>query len=298
MADNRRGKREVMSDEEIDEHITKGCALREDKNLLEALAKFEQVKGMLSSQQYDLKLDVLSCLQGTSKEIYDDLKEQENNDTTEDAQRTRVQAEKRFPYAERATRYADDYIQMQDFNLIHEEGQDQEVLEEDAQGMIDSCAKEFIKIRLDLKDYTMDEQLRKYEILLKNCHEKNFKYFFLINYQHAKLLYKKAASMDTSTFANVNKALGVLEVAKKQFKRAEDCTTKAAQKYGYGHGKDDKVINLKEAMEQKEYSYKSQQSILNAEYIIEDIMEREEYKEISEIQQDEDVVVELQDAVD
>lgn len=144
----------------------------------------------------------------------------------------------------------------------------------------------------------MDEQLRKYEILLKNCHEKNFKYFFLINYQHAKLFYKKAASMDTSTYANVNKALGVLEVAKKQFKRAEDCATKAAQKYGYGHGKDDKVINLKQAMEKKEYSYKSQQSILNAEYVIEDIMEREEYKEISEIQEDEDVVIELQDAVD
>ena len=164
--------------------------------------------------------------------------------------------------------------------------------------MIDSCLKEFIKIRLDLKDYSMDEQLRKYEILLKNCHEKNFKYFFLINYQHAKLLYKKAASMDTSTFANVNKALGVLEVAKKQFKRAEDCATKAAKKYGYGHGKDDKVINLKQAIEKKDYSYKSQQSILNAGNVIEEIMETEEYKETSEIQENEDLVDVLQEAVD
>ena len=48
--------------------------------------------------------------------------------------------------------------------------------------MIDTCSKEFIKIRLDLKDYSVDEQLRKYEILLKNCHEKNFKFFFLVNY--------------------------------------------------------------------------------------------------------------------
>ena len=144
MADNRRSKREVMGDEEIEEHITQGCQLREDKNLLDALAKFEQVSTMLSPQQYDLKLDNLSCLHGTSQEIYNDHKEQENYDTTEDAQRTRVQAEKRFPYLERATRYADDYIQMQDFNLIHEEGKDQEVLEEDAQGMIDYCAKDFI----------------------------------------------------------------------------------------------------------------------------------------------------------
>ena len=104
--------------------------------------------------------------------------------------------------------------------------------------------------------------------------------------------------MDTSTFANVNKALGVLEVAKKQFKRAEDCATKAAKKYGYGHGKDDKVINLKQAIEKKDYSYKSQQSILNAGNVIEEIMETEEYKETSEIQENEDLVDVLQEAVD
>ena len=68
-----------------------------------------------------------------------------------------MQAEWRFPYAEKATKYADDFIQLQDFNLITEEGGDPEALDEDTQGMIDSCLKEFIKIRLDLKDYSMDE---------------------------------------------------------------------------------------------------------------------------------------------
>ena len=87
-----------------------GLQLIEDKKLLEALDKYEWVKGMITSAQFDLKLDVLSCLQGTSMEIYDSLKVQENNDQTEDPQRTKIQAEKRFPYAERSTRYADEYI--------------------------------------------------------------------------------------------------------------------------------------------------------------------------------------------
>ena len=110
MAESRRSKREEMSEEEIEEQISQGCNLREDKQLLEALDRFELVKGMITSAQFDLKLDVLSCLQGTSMEIYDDLKVQENNDQTEDPQRTKTQAEKRFPYAERSTRYADEYI--------------------------------------------------------------------------------------------------------------------------------------------------------------------------------------------
>ena len=40
---------------------------------------------------------------------------------------------------------------------------------------------------------------------------------------------------------------------------------------------------MKEAIEKKDYSYKSQQSILNAGDVVEEIMETEEYKEISEI---------------
>ena len=84
MAESRRSKREEMSEEEIEEQISQGCNLREDKQLLEALDRFERVKGMITSAQFDLKLDVLSCLQGTSMEIYDDLKVQENNDQTED----------------------------------------------------------------------------------------------------------------------------------------------------------------------------------------------------------------------
>ena len=99
--------------------------------------------------------------------------------------------------------------------------------------------------------------------------------------------------MDTSTFPNVNQALDVLSKAKSSFKRAEDCATKAANKYGYSHQKDDKVINLKQLIEKKEYSYRSQESILHTDFVIEDIMEREEYKEIALIQEDEEVVVEL-----
>lgn len=45
--------------------------MREDKNLFDALAKFEQVESMLSTLQLDLKLDVMSCLQSTSMEILD-----------------------------------------------------------------------------------------------------------------------------------------------------------------------------------------------------------------------------------
>ena len=69
-----------MSEEELEEQISQACSLREEKKLLEALSKYEWVKGMITSAQFDLKLDVLSCLQGTSMEIYDDLKVQENND--------------------------------------------------------------------------------------------------------------------------------------------------------------------------------------------------------------------------
>ena len=89
--------------------------------------------------------------------------------------------------------------------------------------------------------------------------------------------------MDTSTLFNVNKAIYVLRNANLSVMKAEDCATKAAEKYGYVHGKDDKIINLKQAIEEKECSFKSQHSILNAENIIQEIMEDWGYNEISEI---------------
>ena len=72
--------------------------------------------------------------------------------------------------------------------------------------MIDEGEKAALSIFLDIKDFPMEKKINYLTFLLKYCHSSNYKYFFLINYKHAKLLFKSVVRKDTTTLVQANEA--------------------------------------------------------------------------------------------
>ena len=73
--------------------------------------------------------------------------------------------------------------------------------------MIDICEDYFMRYRLqvNLKACGRELKIKQLETLVNCCRsEKNFKFFFGVNYRYSRLLYKKADSLDTSTLTNTN----------------------------------------------------------------------------------------------
>ena len=72
-------------------------------------------------------------------------------------------------------------------------GQDsvfEESKQDEVQEMIDEGQLIAMKILFDIREWDIAKSLAKLDTLLKNCHEANYKYFFLVNFKYAKLLFK------------------------------------------------------------------------------------------------------------
>ena len=121
--------------------------------------------------------------------------------------------------------------------------------------MIDEGQLIAMKILFDIREWDIAKSLAKLDTLLKNCHEANYKYFFLVNFKYAKLLFKQVQSLDTSTFFNTNQALQRLQLSQKYLARAIGAAEKAADRYAYQHEQDEKVAKLKEDQEKLIYNF-------------------------------------------
>lgn len=97
--------------------------------------------------------------------------------------------------------------------------------------MVDKGEKAALSILLDIKDFTMEKKINYLMFLLKYCHSSNYKFFFLINYKHAKLLFKSVVRKDTTTLVQANEASLLLESSKAALARAIYSADRAAVKY-------------------------------------------------------------------
>ena len=77
--------------------------------------------------------------------------------------------------------------------------------------MIDEGERAALNLIIEYEYLPVECKNVKLKYLLQNCHESNQKYFFLINYKYAKLVFKQAVRMDASTLENANLALTKLQ---------------------------------------------------------------------------------------
>ena len=86
--------------------------------------------------------------------------------------------------------------------------------------MIDEGEKAALSIFLDVKDFSIEKKINYLTFMLKYCHSSNYKYFFLINYKYAKLLFKSVVRKDTTTLVQANEASLLLDRSKAALARA------------------------------------------------------------------------------
>ena len=121
-------------------------------------------------------------------------REKDVEDTNEE------QNKKRRDYAVRNAQCIDRFI-----NLCSGQESD-ESRQDEIQEMIDEGERAALRILIDIKDFTVEMKISYLTFLLKYCHSANYKYFFLINYKYAKLLFKSVVRRDTTTLVQANEA--------------------------------------------------------------------------------------------
>ena len=151
--------------------------------------------------------------------------------------------------------------------------------------MIDICEDLFVRYRLqvNLKACGREVKIKQLETLVKNCRtEKNYKFFFSVNFRYARLLYKKADSLDTTSLQNTNKALKVLNDAQNALDRADKAAQKAQAKFEFEHEKEEKVTELKAALDTMQNIYQAQYSINEADDLKREVDEETKEPEAEE----------------